>query len=61
MNRKHHLNATICRHITSHGYTCLVQSEQVYMLVPFVLASGFTGHQIIKINSIAHAYKVMGY
>lgn len=61
MNRKQHLNKTLCKHIMSHGFTCLIQADDVYLLMPFVTAKGYKGHQIIKINNIAHAYKVMGY
>ena len=44
-----------------HGFTYLDISGDIYMILPFVMATGHKGHQIIRINNLAQAYKVMGY
>lgn len=61
MNRKQHLNKTICKLVMRHGVTCLIQNDNVYVLVPFVTDSGYKGRKIVRVQNIAHAYRIIGF
>lgn len=52
------------RHIESHGYTCIIQSGLMFILMPFsYLVEGKTkrGHQIVRVTNLRDAYIKMGY
>ena len=58
--------ATVQRHIESHGYQCLIRAGHMAIVVPFLYRSAVTGevkrgHQIMRVTNLRDAHKKMGY
>jgi len=50
------------RHITSHGYSCVIHRDKMYILMPvWNYKTGCLSHSILRVTSLKDAFIKMGY